>query len=152
MNDGAAAATGDVLVFLHADTNVPNDAVAVASQTLSKDDRVVIGGFVSLITTPNRTFWAMSLHNVLKTFYCPLLFQPAAFVKVGCCKLCRFVCPTDRWITKGVYCFQIAKMGFKLLKNGFQIVTFKRCFHSRRRLPEGLARALRRPGHVLPSD
>lgn len=81
LNDGAAHATGDVLVFLHADTNVPTDAVEVAVRTLAKDEQVVLGGFVPLISVPNKTFWAMSLHNVLKTFYCPLLFQPVSFVK-----------------------------------------------------------------------
>jgi glycosyltransferase involved in cell wall biosynthesis len=36
MNDGAARAQGDVLIFLHADTTVPADAVAIATRTLGK--------------------------------------------------------------------------------------------------------------------
>jgi len=49
----------------------------------------VLGGFVSIISVPAKTFWGISLHNVLKTFYTPLLFRgPVSFVKVrhGCIK------------------------------------------------------------------
>ena len=81
MNDGASAATGDVLVFLHADTSVPSDAVAIVSDTLRADDGVVLGGFVPIISVPSKTFWGMSLHNVLKTFYCPAILQPLGFIK-----------------------------------------------------------------------
>jgi hypothetical protein len=44
---------------------------------------------VSIISVPAKTFWGISLHNVLKTFYTPLLFRgPVSFVKVrhGCIK------------------------------------------------------------------
>lgn len=44
MNAGAAAATGDVLLFLHADTLLPSDGIAHLSRALS-DDRVVGGRF-----------------------------------------------------------------------------------------------------------
>ncbi len=42
MNAGAAAATGDVLIFLHADTLLPSDAFAAIEQALVDAD--VIGG------------------------------------------------------------------------------------------------------------
>ncbi|HEY9846447.1 MAG TPA: glycosyltransferase, partial [Candidatus Caenarcaniphilales bacterium] len=48
MNQGAAAATGDVLCFLHADTGVPDDLVTLVEQTLL-DPRIVGGGFISLM-------------------------------------------------------------------------------------------------------
>lgn len=44
MNQGAKAATGEILCFLHADTWVPDDLVAVIEQTLA-DPRVAGGGF-----------------------------------------------------------------------------------------------------------
>ena len=45
MNAGAAAATGDVLLFLHADTHLPPDAGALIAAAL-EDPRVVGGSFI----------------------------------------------------------------------------------------------------------
>jgi len=36
---------------------------------------------VSLIETSEKTFWGMSLHNVLKTYYAPLLLRPVSFFR-----------------------------------------------------------------------
>jgi rSAM/selenodomain-associated transferase 2 len=80
MNDGARAATGDMLCFLHADTQVPHDLVAVIAQTLG-DRRVACGGFISLMVGAEKTRWGISLHNYLKTYYAPLLFKPHWFVR-----------------------------------------------------------------------
>ena len=44
MNAGAAAATGDVLLFLHADTHLPPDAGVLVASAL-EDPRVVGGSF-----------------------------------------------------------------------------------------------------------
>ena len=81
MNAGAAIATGDVFLFLHADTLVPSDVVAVIRRSMRRDARVVCGGFVSLIETQTKTYWGMSLHNVLKTYYTPLLVKPLSFAR-----------------------------------------------------------------------
>jgi len=81
MNAGAAIATGDVFLFLHADTLVPSDVVAVVRRAMRRDARVVCGGFVSLIETRTKTYWGMSLHNVLKTYYTPLLVKPLSFAR-----------------------------------------------------------------------
>ncbi len=78
MNRGAEAATGDILCFLHADTSVPDDFVAVVEQTLA-DPSVAGGGFISLMTGSQTTRWGVSLHNYLKTYYAPLLFRPRLF-------------------------------------------------------------------------
>lgn len=78
MNDGAEVATGDVLCFLHADTFVPDDLVAVIDRTLA-DSTIVCGGFISLMTGAQTTRWGISLHNYLKTYYAPLLFRPYQF-------------------------------------------------------------------------
>ena len=80
MNRGAEAATGEVLVFLHADTLVPDDCIEVVERTLA-DRRVSGGGFISLMTGPAITRWGISLHNYLKTYYAPLLFKPHLFFK-----------------------------------------------------------------------
>lgn len=80
MNHGAAAATGEALCFVHGDTIVPDDLVALIGQTLS-EPTVVGGGFISLMTGSTRTQWLVSLHNYLKTYYAPLLFRPHLFLK-----------------------------------------------------------------------
>jgi rSAM/selenodomain-associated transferase 2 len=80
MNQGAKVARGEVLCFLHADTAVPDDLVAVIEQTLA-DATVVCGGFISLMAGPQTTRWGISLHNYLKTYYAPLLFRPHLFIR-----------------------------------------------------------------------
>jgi rSAM/selenodomain-associated transferase 2 len=80
MNQGAEVATGDILCFLHADTSVPDDLVAVIEQTLT-DKTVAGGGFISLMAGSVTTRWGVSLHNYLKTYYAPLIFRPNLFFK-----------------------------------------------------------------------
>ncbi len=82
MNLGAEQANGDVLCFLHGDTLVPDDLVAVIAATLA-DAQVACGGFISLMTGPSTTRWGTSLHNALKTYYAPLLFRPRQFFQNG---------------------------------------------------------------------
>ena len=80
MNCGANQTTAEILCFLHADTSVPNDLIAVILSTLS-DQTVACGGFISLMTGAETTRWGISLHNYLKTFYAPLLFKPYLFLR-----------------------------------------------------------------------
>lgn len=80
MNQGAEAATGEILCFLHADTFVPDDLVAVIDRTLA-DKTVAGGGFISLMAGSTTTRWGVSLHNYLKTYYAPLIFRPHLFFK-----------------------------------------------------------------------
>lgn len=82
MNRGAELATGEFLCFLHGDTLVPDDLVAVIGQTLA-DSTIACGGFISLMTGPQTTRWSVSLHNFLKTYYAPLLFRPHLFFGKG---------------------------------------------------------------------
>jgi glycosyltransferase involved in cell wall biosynthesis len=82
LNEGARAATGDILCFLHADTLVPDDLVTIAIATLA-NPTVACGGFISLMTGPQTTRWGISLHNYLKTYYAPLLFRPYLFFAKG---------------------------------------------------------------------
>ncbi|AFY58417.1 glycosyl transferase [Rivularia sp. PCC 7116] len=80
MNYGAKQATGDILCFVHADTTVPDDLIALVDKTLA-DSTVACGGFISLMTGSQTTRWATSLHNYLKTYYAPLIFRPHLFFK-----------------------------------------------------------------------
>ena len=79
-NQGAEAATGEILCFLHADTLVSDDLVTVIDLTLT-DKTVVAGGFISLMAGEKTTRWGVSLHNYLKTYYAPLLFRPHLFFR-----------------------------------------------------------------------
>ncbi|AFY59490.1 TIGR04283 family arsenosugar biosynthesis glycosyltransferase [Synechococcus sp. PCC 6312] len=78
MNLGAAQAEGEFLCFLHADTLVPDDIMAVITAVLSQPKIAGIG-FISLMTGHQSTRWGVSLHNYLKTYYAPLLFRPYLF-------------------------------------------------------------------------
>jgi len=80
MNQGAEASTGEILCFLHADTSVPDDLVAIIEQTLA-DKMIACGGFISLMVGSVTTRWGVSLHNYLKTYYAPLIFRPYLFFK-----------------------------------------------------------------------
>ena len=80
MNYGAKVATGDILCFLHADTCVPDDLIAVITATL-EDESIAGGGFISLMTGFQTTRWGVSLHNYLKTYYAPSILRPHLFFK-----------------------------------------------------------------------
>jgi rSAM/selenodomain-associated transferase 2 len=80
LNHGATHAAGDILCFLHADTQIPDDAIALIIRTL-EDSAIACGGFISIMTGETTTRWGISLHNFLKTYYAPLLFRPLLFLK-----------------------------------------------------------------------
>lgn len=80
MNAGAAVAQAEILCFLHGDTLVPDDAIALIENTLT-DSNIAAGGFISLMVGKTTTRWGISLHNYLKTYYAPLLFRPHLFLQ-----------------------------------------------------------------------
>lgn len=80
MNLGAQQATGDILCFLHADTLVPDDLIAIITRTLA-DPKIAGGGFISIMAGATKTRWSTTLHNALKTYYAPLIFRPFQFFK-----------------------------------------------------------------------
>ncbi len=82
MNQGAAAARGEILCFLHADTLVPSDLVQLVNATLA-DPTISGGGFLALMRGGDRTRWGVSLHNALKTHYAALLFRPHRYLLNG---------------------------------------------------------------------
>ncbi|CAG9465035.1 unnamed protein product [Pedinophyceae sp. YPF-701] len=80
MNAGAKEARGDVFLFLHADTLPPLDVVRCV-RTALRDPGVVMGGFTPLLTTsePSKTWWGMSIHNLVSSWLYPLVLRPFAY-------------------------------------------------------------------------
>jgi len=59
MNAGAQLATGEVLLFLHADTRLPEDALATVEAAL-KDERVSGGNFSLIFAGESREAWLLT--------------------------------------------------------------------------------------------
>eukprot|EP00898_Chlorokybus_atmophyticus_P005833 jgi/Chlat1/6250/Chrsp44S05770 len=78
MNRGVAASDSDYVCFVHADTIVPQDLVAIIRKSLS-NERTVLGGFISKMTVPGRTLWGITFHNWIKVMFC----RKADFLRVG---------------------------------------------------------------------
>ena len=79
INAGVEAATAPLVCVLHADTELPADALAVIENTLANPRRA-LGGFTPLLTG-EKTRWGTSLHNWAKTWYGPILLRPHLFVR-----------------------------------------------------------------------
>jgi rSAM/selenodomain-associated transferase 2 len=82
MNAGAEQATGDMLCFLHGDTQVPDDLVQLITATLA-NPQIAGGGFVSVMAGAQTTRWGIALHNSLKAHYAALLFRPHRYFRDG---------------------------------------------------------------------
>ncbi len=80
INAGVAAARGEIVCVLHADTLPPADMVAVIERTLA-NRRIALASFTPLIRGPQRMRWGTTLHNWAKTWYAPLLTRPHLFVR-----------------------------------------------------------------------
>ena len=80
LNLGIAAASAPIVCILHADTLLPDDAVAVMRRVLA-DRQTSLAGFIALLSGPDRVRWGTSFHNWVKTWYAPLLFRPLLFLR-----------------------------------------------------------------------
>ncbi len=80
INAGVAAVSTPLVCVLHADTLLPDDAVAVIGATMA-DPRTALAGFMPLLSGPGGVRWGTSLHNWAKTYYGPLLFRPHLFLR-----------------------------------------------------------------------
>lgn len=80
INSGAAAATGDIICILHADTRLEPDAVAVIKATMA-NRRIALASFCPRIHGPKGTRWGSTFHNWIKTWYAPLIARPHLFVR-----------------------------------------------------------------------
>ena len=82
INRGVAEASAPLVCVLHADTLLPDDAVAVIRAVLA-DRGVALAGFTPLLSGPDTVRWGTSFHNWIKTWYAPLLFRPHLFLRGG---------------------------------------------------------------------
>jgi rSAM/selenodomain-associated transferase 2 len=62
MNAGAAASHGDVLLFLHADTQLPHDALQAIASAL--EDRACVGGRFDVLFVPD-TAWGRLIGHLM---------------------------------------------------------------------------------------
>lgn len=82
INRGVAAASAPLVCVLHADTRLPDDAVAVIRATLA-DPAIVLAGFTVVIEGAEKVRWVTTFHNWIKTWYAPLFFRPHLFLRGG---------------------------------------------------------------------
>ena len=82
INAGVRAVGSPIVCVLHADTLLPDDAIAVIRRTLA-DEAVALAGFTPLLSGPEKVRWVTSAHNWIKTWYAPLLFRPRLFLRGG---------------------------------------------------------------------
>ena len=80
INRGVQEATAPIICVLHADTLLPDDAVAVMRRVLA-DPGTALAGFTPLLSGPDQVHWGTSFHNWIKTWYAPLLFRPQLFLR-----------------------------------------------------------------------
>ncbi len=80
INFGVSHASADVICILHADSELPTDAISVIRTTMA-DQRTALASFLPRIMGPNGTRWGTTFHNYIKTWYAPLLTRPHLFVR-----------------------------------------------------------------------
>ena len=78
INFGVQMATGEVICVLHADSVLPVDAIALIRKTMG-DDRIALASFTPRLAGPQGTRWGSTFHNLIKTWYAPLLVRPHLF-------------------------------------------------------------------------
>jgi glycosyltransferase involved in cell wall biosynthesis len=139
INAGVAAATGDIVCILHADTLLPDDAVAVMIRAMD-DPKTALAGFTPLICGPDKVRWGTSFHNWIKTWYAPLLlktlwyfqgmrllfgdhamfFRRVDFLKVGGCN------PNEHVMEEADLCYKFTAIGRTRLINRVVITSDRR--------------------------
>lgn len=77
MNIGAAKATGDLLVFLHADTRVPANLISLVAGYM-ENEGLVLGGFVSMMSGA-KNWPGISRMNYIKTWLWSFFLKPGRF-------------------------------------------------------------------------
>ena len=80
INQGVAQAKGDLICILHADSILPRDAVALIRETMA-DKGTALSSFFPKLVGERRTRWGSTVHNILKTWYAPLLTRPDLFFR-----------------------------------------------------------------------
>lgn len=80
INHGVAAAKGELICVLHADSILPCDAVAVIRAAMA-DPHTALASFMPRIAGESGTRWGSTFHNWIKTWYAPLIFRPLLFAR-----------------------------------------------------------------------
>lgn len=139
INAGVAAAAGELICILHADTLLPDDAIAVMIRAMA-DPRTALAGFTPLICGPDKVRWGTSFHNWIKTWYAPLFlktlwffqgmrllfgdhamfFRRADFLKLGGCN------PDEQVMEEADLCYKFTALGRTRLINRVVITSDRR--------------------------
>lgn len=80
INLGVEQAVSAVICVLHADTQLPPDAIAVIRRTMA-DERTALASFTPRLAGPQGTRWGSTVHNWIKTWYTPLIVRPHLFFR-----------------------------------------------------------------------
>ncbi|MDJ0643979.1 MAG: glycosyltransferase [Erythrobacter sp.] len=80
INVGVEHAASDLVCVLHADSQLPTDAVEVIRDTMA-DQRTALASFLPRLVGRNGTRWGSTFHNFIKTWYAPLITRPHLFVR-----------------------------------------------------------------------
>jgi glycosyltransferase involved in cell wall biosynthesis len=139
INHGVEAAQGEIICILHADTILPDDAIAVMQRAMA-DARTALAGFTPLICGPDRVRWGTSFHNWIKTWYAPLFlktlwffqgmrllfgdhamfFRRADFLTVGGCN------PGEAVMEEADLCYKFTRIGRTRLINRIVLTSDRR--------------------------
>lgn len=82
MNEGAYQANGDLIVFLHADTKVPQKLVNIVSKVLS-NKKITLAGFTSIMYGNGKNRYFISVQNYIKTYLGAFIYNPFRCVCFG---------------------------------------------------------------------
>jgi rSAM/selenodomain-associated transferase 2 len=82
MNEGAYRARGDHMVFLHADTVVPENLVEIVNATLANRN-ISLGGFTSIMQGGKKVRRFISFQNYLKTYLGAFFYNPIRCLGFG---------------------------------------------------------------------
>ena len=80
INFGVAKASSDIICVLHADSELPRDAVSVIRETMADKD-TALASFLPKLVGPKGTRWGSTFHNFIKTWYAPLITRPHLFFR-----------------------------------------------------------------------
>ena len=75
MNEGGYRSNGDTVVFLHADTRVPENLVHIVSKTL-QNKKITLAGFTSIMQGKGKSRRFISFQNNLKTYLGAFIYHP----------------------------------------------------------------------------
>lgn len=75
MNEGGYQATGDMMVFLHADTKVPANLVTIVSDTL-QNKKIILAGFTNVMKGIGKSRKIFSIQNKLKSYFWSFIYNP----------------------------------------------------------------------------